>query len=35
MMHEGKGKDDIMKMLVADFGWGTRPIDGLLAEFKQ
>jgi glyoxylase-like metal-dependent hydrolase (beta-lactamase superfamily II) len=40
MLRDGKGKDDIMKTLVADFGWsatgmGARSIDGLLAELKQ
>jgi cyclase len=39
MLREGKGKDDVMKTLVADFGWsatgmGARSIDGLLAELK-
>jgi glyoxylase-like metal-dependent hydrolase (beta-lactamase superfamily II) len=39
MLRDGKGKDDIMKTLVADFGWsatgmGARSIDGLLAELK-
>ncbi len=40
MLRDGKGKDDVMKTLVADFGWsatgmGARSIDGLMAELKQ
>jgi glyoxylase-like metal-dependent hydrolase (beta-lactamase superfamily II) len=39
MVREGKGKDDISKMLVAEFGWNAagagRSLDGLMAEFKQ
>jgi cyclase len=38
MLREGKGKDDVMKTLVADFGWnangGARSLDGLVAELK-
>ena len=39
MLRDGNGKDEIMKTLVADFGWsatgmGARSIDGLLAELK-
>jgi cyclase len=39
MLRDGKGKDDITKTLVADFGWsatgmGARSIDGLLTELK-
>jgi len=39
MLRDGKGKDDVMKTLVADFGWsatgmGARSIDGLLAELN-
>lgn len=39
MVHEGKSKDDVSKVLVAEFGWNAaganRSLDGLLAEFKQ
>jgi hypothetical protein len=39
MVHEGKSKDDVSKMLIADFGWNAagaaRSLDGLIAEFKQ
>jgi cyclase len=39
MVREGKGKDDMSKMLVAEFGWNAagagRSLDGLMAEFKQ
>jgi glyoxylase-like metal-dependent hydrolase (beta-lactamase superfamily II) len=40
MVREGKGKDDVLKMLVADFGWSAsglaaRAVDGLTAELKQ
>jgi hypothetical protein len=39
MTREGKAKDDISKMLVAEFGWtaaGTgRSLDGMMAELKQ
>jgi hypothetical protein len=39
MVRDGKGKDDISKMLVAEFGWNAagagRSLDGLMAEFKQ
>jgi cyclase len=39
MVRDGKGKDDVSKMLVAEFGWNAagagRSLDGLMAEFKQ
>jgi cyclase len=39
MVKQGRGKDEISRMLVADFGWsstgmGMRSLDGLLAELK-
>lgn len=39
MLREGKSKDDVSKMLVADFGFtstgmGMRSLDGLVAELK-
>ncbi len=39
MLRDGKGKDDVMKTLVAEFGWsttglGARSLDGLVAELK-
>jgi glyoxylase-like metal-dependent hydrolase (beta-lactamase superfamily II) len=39
MVRDGKAKDDVSKVLLAEFGWtaaGTgRSLDGLMAEFKQ
>jgi cyclase len=40
MVSSGKNKDDVMKVLTAEFGWsatglGARSIDGLMAEAKQ
>ena len=40
MVRAGKGKDDVLKMLVADFGWSAsglagRAVDGLISELKQ
>ena len=38
MLREGKAKDDVSKMLVAEFGWNAagagRSLDGLMAELK-
>jgi cyclase len=38
MVRDGKGKDDVSKMLVAEFGWSAagagRSLDGLMAELK-
>jgi cyclase len=41
MLRDGKSKDDIVKMLVSDFGWDpmgratTNSIDGMMAEVKK
>jgi glyoxylase-like metal-dependent hydrolase (beta-lactamase superfamily II) len=42
MVRGGKSKDDVAKMLVADFGWQANPqglsmrsLDGLMAELKR
>jgi hypothetical protein len=40
MLHEGKGKDDVTKTLMSDFGWqangnGMRQIDAMLAELRH
>jgi cyclase len=40
MVHDGKTKDEVLKTLVADFGFsatglGARSIDGMMAELKQ
>ena len=42
MVRDSKSKDDISKMLVADFGWSANPqslsmrsLDGLMAELKR
>jgi len=41
MLRDGKTKDDIVKMLVSDFGWDpmgratTNSIDGMMAEVKK
>ncbi|MBV8842402.1 MAG: MBL fold metallo-hydrolase [Bryobacterales bacterium] len=39
MSRQGKGRDDVLKMLVADFGWapsglGTNSLDRVIAELK-
>jgi hypothetical protein len=41
MLRDGKTKDDIIKMLVSDFGWDpmgratTNSIDGMMAEVRK
>ena len=40
MLHDGKGKDDLTKMLKSDFGWadggnGMRQLDAMIAELKR
>ena len=41
MLRDGKTKDDVVKMLVSDFGWDpmgratTNSIDGMMAEVRK
>jgi cyclase len=35
MVRGGKSKDEVGKVLTADFGWPMRSLDGLIAELKQ
>ena len=38
LVREGKSKDDVVKVLVAEFGWsatGARSVDGLIAELRR
>ena len=39
MTRQAKGRDDVLKMLVSDFGWaqtglGTNSLDRVIAELK-
>ncbi len=40
MLHDGKGKDDVTRTLMSDFGWadggnGMRQLDAMIAELKR
>lgn len=40
MLHDGKGKDELTKTLMNDFGWadggnGMRQLDAMIAELKR